>query len=115
MWIQANLRTVEVFVGVVLPTLVLSGVELSSRGKSEGIEKVAARTREHMHRPEPKMSRLPALVVSWVIGFCGLLMALLAVVNRDQRQVLAIFSGPLFVIAGLCAWRYVKGSKSELE
>ena len=114
-WIQANLRTVEVFVGVVLPTLVLSVIELSSRGTSEGFEKVAAKTREHMNRPEPRMSRLPALVVSWVIGFCGLLMALLAAVNRDQRQVLAIFSGTLFLIAGLCAWRYMTGGKSELE
>ena len=114
-WIQANLRTVEVFVGVVLPMLVLSVIELSSRGTSEGFEKVAARTREHMNRPEPRMSRLPALVVSWVIGFCGLLMALLAAVNRDQRQVLAIFSGTLFLIAGLCAWRYMTGGKSELE
>jgi len=114
-WIQANLRTVEAFVGVVLPTLVLLAFELSSRGTSEGFEKVAARTQEHIHRPEPKMSRLPALVVSWVIGFCGLLMALLAVVNQDQRQVLAIFSGTLFVIAGLCAWRYTAGNKSELE
>ena len=114
-WIQANLRTVEVFVGVVLPTLVLSVVELTSHGTSEGFEKVAAKTREHMYRPEPKMSRLPALVVSWVIGFCGLLMALLAAVNQDQRKVLAIFSGTLFLIAGLCAWRYLAGSKSELE
>jgi hypothetical protein len=36
-------------------------------------------------------------------------------VNQDQRQVLAIFSGTLFVIAGLCAWRYVTGDKSKLE
>jgi len=114
-WIQANLRTVEVFVGVVLPTLILSVIELSSRGTSEGFEKVAAKTQEHMHRPEPKMSRLPALVVSWVIGLCGLLMALLAVANQDQRKVLAVFSGTLFLIAGLCAWRYIAGSESELE
>ena len=114
-WIQANLRTVEAFVGVVLPVLVLSAIELASHGTSEGFEKVAAKTREHVHRPKPKMSRLPALVVSWVIGFCSLLMGLLAAVNQEQRQVLAIFSGTLFVIAGLCAWRYMTGSKSELE
>jgi len=114
-WIQENLRTAEILAGVVLPTIVLAVIELSSRGISQGFKKVAARTEEHIKRPEPKMSRLPALVVSWVIGFCSLLMGVLAVVNRDQRQVLAIFSGTLFVIAGLCAWRYVKGSKSELE
>lgn len=110
-WIQGNLRTVEAFVGVVLPILVLSVIELSSRGSSEGFEKVAAKTQEHIHNPKPRMSRLPALIVSWVIGFCGLLVALLAVVNKDHRQVVAIFSGTLFVIAGLCAWRYMRSDK----
>ena len=106
-WIQANQRTAEAFVGVALPVLILSVIELSSRGASEGFENVRAKTAEHIHRPAPRTSRLPALVVSWVIGFCGLLMALLAAVNPDHRRVQAVFAGALFVIASLCALRYM--------
>jgi len=114
-WMQANLRTVEAFIGVVLPVLVLSAIELTSRGTSEGFARLAAQTRERRHRPEPRTSRLPALVVSWVIGFCGLLMALLTAINQDHRRLLAAFSATLFVIAGSCAWRYRTGSMSEGE
>ena len=47
-----------------------------------------------------KASRLPAIIVAWSIGACGLLMSVLALLDKQSPMVTGIFAIVLFLLAG---------------
>ena len=93
--------------------VILAIIHIFTKGESEGYHKIEAKKLEYTQRPQPIMSRLTALVVAWVTGCCAVLMIFLAIVNREQWKILAVFSGTLLIITTLCAWAYNAGSKKD--
>lgn len=102
-WVQVHSSAMKTFTGVVLPVLVLVVIQLLSRRLSAGYAKIEALEAEEEALEasgEIKASRLPAIVVAWSIGACGLLMLVLTLVNEESKLVTGIFASVLFVIAG---------------
>ncbi len=118
-WVQGNMKVAETLSGVVLPVVVLFVIQLVSRGTSPGFARVAemAAAEEQLEESGTvHASNLPAVIVAWCIGACGVLMAALAVVHfmrgadTDAAEaatraiaswkVLSAFALVLFAIAG---------------
>lgn len=112
-WVQAHGTETKTFTGVVLPLLILTVVQLASKkGMAAGYKRVHELEVEEVALEaagEVKASKLPAIIVAWAITACGLLMAVLALIDAESRMIIGIFSIALFAIAsliGLC----VRGS-----
>ncbi|MBB3208839.1 Na+/proline symporter [Rhodopirellula rubra] len=105
-WVQGNSSVVKTLTGVVLPILILSVLQLCSKGESEGhraIERLTSATKASGQSEETAASLLPAIVVGWSIAVCGGLMFLLMFVpdNVDDRGILSLFGGMLVALATL--------------
>lgn len=97
--LQANPRLSEIVVGTAFPLLLLGGAELLFRSTHPGWTRVAnhrARQRDEM----PALpSVLPAKLCAWSTAAIGSLLLVLAVVDREERAILAGTSLLLFAIA----------------
>lgn len=95
---QENNRNIEIFLGVLLPVLILTVMEFTARGASKGYEMVAEKIKDQIAAKPPVVSELPSLVVACSVGFFGVVMTILAVLNPEQWKIIAIFAGILFAI-----------------
>ncbi len=101
-WISLNLRSLEIVVGVILPAVIMTALELRRSVVSEGwkrIDKLSALEEKHI---EMQPSALPAKIVAWALGVCTLLMVVLWII--DQDIVLLLFGALMAIITGLSAW-----------
>jgi Na+/proline symporter len=101
-WISDNLRSLEIVVGVILPAVIMTLLQLRRREVSEGwkiLDTQAALEEKHV---KLQASSLPAKIVAWAIGFCALLIFVLWIVDRDI--VLLAFSIFLAVVTILAVW-----------
>ena len=109
-WVQAHGTETKTFTGVILPLFVLTVIQLLSRKPSAGYARVQAyqAAEESLEATgKIKASRLPAIIVAWSIGACGLLMSVLALLDKQSPIVTGIFAIVLFLIAaviGLLVW-----------
>jgi Na+/proline symporter len=100
-WVQQNIRVAESLVGLVVPLLILTVMELRARGTDAGVTRLAEASRLYAQQQPPvKASTLPAKIVAYTIGFLGVVMTAVTVVSRENRAVSAIFSGVLLAFAG---------------
>ena len=104
-FVQDNAPSIDIFLGVVLPVLVLTALQWSSVGTATGWQRVQAFEAD-WHAAAPgraavQASRLPALVVAWALSICGTLMAVLSVLDAESRVVLGLFAGTLFLISAI--------------
>ena len=110
---QQNARTVDVVLGVLLPVVILGLLQRTGSRTAVGWQRVQTFEAEHrkasLGADSVKASRLPAVVVAWALSVCGVLMAVLAMLDAQSRTVLGVFAGVLLLIAaviGICS-RYV--------
>ncbi len=103
-WVQAHFRSVETLATVIVPLCVLTTLELLSRGTDEGWERLACQAEKARQHIVPKSSALPALMVAWSMAILGVVMAILAVFDRQQWHVLVSFSAMLFTVTALFVW-----------
>jgi hypothetical protein len=102
-WIQAHGTETKTFTGVILPLFILSVIQLLSKKTSAGYARVqACQAAEEILEATSKIkaSRLPAIIVAWSIGACGLLMSVLALLDKQSPMVTGIFAIVLFLLAG---------------
>jgi solute:Na+ symporter, SSS family len=109
---QANNRNIEIFLGVLLPVLILTYFELTVATKSRGYEKVAEKIKEEIIVKAPVVSELPALVVACSVGFFGIIMTILAIVNPDQWKIIAVFASVLYLIMIVFWYSYFSRKKA---
>lgn len=128
-WVQENMKLAETLSGVVLPVVVLFVVQVLSRGTAPGYETVARLEAEEEQLEESgavQASNLPAIIVAWSIGACGVLMTALAVVHhlRDVElaeneiapwKVLGAFALVLYAIAGTIGFMAARGKRPESQ
>lgn len=98
-WLQTNTRSIEIVIGVILPIVILTTIELFNRRPSSGWSRIAALKEKQLQLHPPVSSRLPALLVAWSIGICGILMAILAMFQSEFSIAMVIFPLLLFFIA----------------
>lgn len=105
-WLQANSRSVEVAIGVILPVCILAIVELSSdRATSPGWIRVAALSAGQGDAPRPQPSTLPAYIVAGCVALCAMMIALLALADRSHWLLQLAFATAMLLIAAAIAWR----------
>lgn len=95
---QANVRITEIVMGTVFPLLLLAVAELSIRRTYAGWEQVAAKRADHRTEVPMLPSLLPARLCGWSTAVIALLMTALAIIDRKETLVLAIFAAVLFFI-----------------
>ena len=103
-WVQAHSTETKTFTGVILPIIVLAVIQLLSHKQSAGytrIQSLQAAEEVLEAAGSIKASRLPAIIVAWSIGTCGLLMAVLAYIDKQSPIVTSVFAMVLFAIAGI--------------
>ncbi len=102
-WVVSNTHFLKTFVGVIFPVIVLSTIELMSRGESEGWKKIAALSKqqdETEHQGTAGANPIAAKVVAWCLIVCALMMfSLIAVNESESTVVLSVFGATLAVIS----------------
>ncbi len=102
-WVVSNTHFLKTFVGVIFPVIVLSTIELMSRGESEGWKKIAALSKqqdETEHQGTARANPIAAKVVAWCLIVCALMMfSLIAVNESESTVVLSVFGATLAVIS----------------
>ena len=97
-WVQDNTSTVKTFTGVVIPVLILTILQVFSRGVSPGHERVMVKEQAALDLKSTQSSCLPAMVVGCALAACGLLMfALMAVPENSQDLKTLGFFGAVLV------------------
>jgi len=109
-WIQSNLRLVQQLVGVLLPVLILSVLELTGKSIDEGWLRVEKNIPVTLSTTEA--SALPARVVAWSMLLLGTLMSVLALVHRESITVLLTFSAVMIII-GTSVSLYIRNAKKH--
>ncbi|OHB59423.1 MAG: hypothetical protein A2Y12_06195 [Planctomycetes bacterium GWF2_42_9] len=103
-----NNRNIEIFIGVLLPIIILSIMELRARTVNRGYELVAEKVKEQLAEKTPIVSELPALIVACSVGFFGIVMSILAFVNPGQSKIIIIFAAALFFLTAVFSTIYFK-------
>jgi SSS family transporter len=93
-------KTVEIVIGVGLPVVILTVLQLMGPVMTAGWQKVQQFAAQEQAAPSHVITnRLPALVVAWSVGVCGVGMALLAWYDSQARVVLGIFAAAMVLLA----------------
>ena len=102
-WVQDNGTYVTTFTGVVLPLIILTVLQVLSKGTASGYARVEKLANEHEERERlnPVLpSRLPGLIVGWALLLCAGMMGVVLFVNRDggERVIIGIFCAVVLVL-----------------
>ena len=107
-FVQDNTQSIDIFLGVVLPIAVLIILQHSRKSTAPGWERVMQFEGDSqtavMEAAPVAASRLPAIVVSWALAICGILMLALGIFQAEARMVVLLFAFALFGIAALVAF-----------
>jgi Na+/proline symporter len=106
-----NNRNIEVFIGVLLPVIILMIMEITARTVSNGYELVDQKVKEQLAEKTPIVSELPALIVACSVGFFGIVMSILAVINPKESKIIIIFAAALFLLMAVFFAIYLKRKK----
>lgn len=101
-WVTANSHTVDLLLGVVLPLVILGGLQLCLSETSAGWKRIADFAAQ-ARASEPgtaQASRMPALVVGWSLFGCAGMMLSLGCAASSSRGVLLGF-GVLLAALGV--------------
>lgn len=96
--VQTNARVTDLVVGSLVPLLILGVAEALERKVHPGWDRVSAKRTIQLSVPVLKASTLPALMCGWGVTAVALLMAVLAVINREDVGILGGFAAALAVI-----------------
>lgn len=99
LWIQSHYRTMEIIVGVLLPVLILTALELTGKGTDKGWSRLSGFTDSLKKVAPPEFSDLPAKILAWNIAAIGLLLLLLPLFQSENPKILVYFGISLIAVA----------------
>lgn len=102
-WVATSQRLADILIGVVLPLVVMSIIQLRSSGVDAGWRRVEAlgeaKAREPASPHAPSL--LPAWIVAIAVATCAAVMAMVAMVADGSRSEPALFAVALAAIAAV--------------
>lgn len=99
-WIMLYARTIEAATGAVLPFIVLAAVEYLSKNKSPHYIEINQHE-EDAREEEIESSLFPAKVMGVTFALLSVIIAFLALTERNEAGPLWVLSASLFLIAGI--------------
>lgn len=98
---QINARVTDLVIGSLVPLLVLAAAEVIERHPHPGWERLRAFSTAAKEQAPAQSSALPALLCGWSVTAIATLMAVLAVLDREDTLILAASALILFCVAGM--------------
>lgn len=98
-WVSTHVRLSEILLGTALPLLLLAALEVGLRRTNRGWERVAGH-RAELPAGAVVPSVYPAQLCGWSTIATGVLMGVLAFIDRAEALVFGVFAGGLFAIGG---------------
>lgn len=117
-WTADNARSLDIYIGVVAPLVVLSLLEIRGRLKARAaagwlsLQSVAV-DRETDAEASAADGRLPLMIVTWSVLACAAITTLLTLVNPGVRFEMATLSLLLFITAAILGRLLTKPSWRE--
>jgi len=114
---QINARVTDLVVGSLVPLLVLAAAEVFEHRTHPGWERLRVFTAAAREQVAVESSTLPALLCAWAVAAIAVLMGVLAVIDREDTVVLAVFSLILLAVAGVifALYRMATGPAAPLS
>ncbi len=114
-WVQGNARVAELFVGTIVPLIILLWVELfGARPASDPLACFAPKVESETDSAPVNASALPAILSAWTVALIGLVMFVLGLLDSAERPVLWGFAAVLGVIGCSITWS-IRRSKSQIS
>lgn len=99
-FVNSHMRITDLMVGILVPFFVLAVLELIEKHEHPGWQRVME-SKQTFHETEvAQASTLPAKMVTITLMMIAVVMALLAVFDRESGRVLITFALSLFAVAG---------------
>ncbi|UDQ97139.1 sodium:solute symporter family protein [Lentisphaerota bacterium WC36G] len=118
-FIASNSKAVELVIGVIVPIVILTVMQLIAKGEAPGVKRVEdliAETEVKNATGVKKASSMPALIVAGCLFMCSLMMyALLGFNGKEDHLLLVIFGTVLLAISiTIFAVEYLQYKKYNL-
>lgn len=108
---QTHTRALDLAIGFVVPFALLAFLEWRARGRvAAGWERIEAQCARQVEKAVPSPSTRPANMVAVAVGFIGLLLGVLALMDGEARGVLAAGAAAMLAVAGTVKWRALAAS-----
>jgi len=120
-FVQANPELVDALIGLVIPVVILTFIEVSARNKS--VDAGWSRFTASIHRNRvaeegkaiPTASLLPGKIVIWSFVILGLAVGWLALVSDTQQKILMLFTILLLSVPLIITlYNYIKKRNNEI-
>ena len=111
---NAHVQVLEVAIGLFVPLVVLTVMELSAAKKSAGFQAVHALVRPQVDIPTDKsIAWFPARILGFGISGLSLLMFSLLFTAGGRTALIALFAGVLLLIGGAILWMVRKPPETQ--
>lgn len=100
-WISDNSRIADILAGIVSPIIILTALELIEKKEYPGWERAMNARRTFHETPDPEPPTLPGKMVAVSLAAIGVMMILLAVIDRNDRGLILIFAVTLLSVAAV--------------
>jgi Na+/proline symporter len=98
--VQENERVTDLVVGTGVSLVVLLIAEFAAPREAPGWSKVVKHRQAHAQAPPVSPSPIPALISGWTVTGLGVVVGVLAVIERKEAEVLGCFAGVLLLVGG---------------
>lgn len=105
-WAQNEGPVVDLFIGVVVPVVVLAAAYLLSPRATIGAQRVAEHSQASGATNAQTADHTPMLIVAIALGASAVVMIILAITDPSGRTALSSFAGALAVLAGSAWYAY---------
>jgi hypothetical protein len=115
--VRTRVNDIPTVVGSLVPLLVLAAAEVFEHRTHPGWERLRVFTAAAREQAPVESSTLPALLCAWAVAAIAVLMGVLAVIDREDTVVLAVFSLILLAVAGVifALYRMATGQAARLS
>ncbi len=103
-YVERNPELVDAFIGLVIPVVILTIMEITTRKREEDpgwrrfLNAIKKTKNEENKSAIPATSKLPQQIVNWSFVILGIAVGGLAITNKMQRKILVLFSILLLLI-----------------
>ncbi|VGO18487.1 sodium:solute symporter family transporter [Pontiella sulfatireligans] len=111
-WVVSHMRIADLTSGILVPFIVLVILELTEKHEHPGWQRVM-NSKQAFHETEAvQTSTMPAVMVAITLAVIGVMMTILALINRAEMKVLLSFALTLYAIVAVVFFAIRKAGKN---